>query len=143
MCSIHARPLETYCSTCQVAACYKCVLVTHKGHDVHDLEEETQQLLKDLNKQTEDSKKIVLDLDEAIDGMKKRQEEVIQQGLSATSKVEKCFKLLREECDKREKSLVSQIKDTVSQKLAILDQQLRQLQSTQSNLKTQQEGATR
>jgi hypothetical protein len=123
--------------------CYKCSAIIHKGHDIHELADVIQQLKKDFNKETEDPKKIVLDLDQTVANMRKRQEEVRQQAKEATSKVEKCFQLLREECDKREKSLVSQIEDIVSQKLAILDQQLNQLRSIQSHLKTQQESATR
>jgi hypothetical protein len=142
-CSTHSRPLEAFCSTCKACICYKCGALAHKNHEVHDLSEVIQQLLKDLTKETENSKKTVVDIEKAVDNVRKRSLEVSQQEQDAISKVKKIFNIIREECDKREQLLISEIQGVVSQKVTILNEQVAQLQTTQLNLGTLQESALR
>jgi hypothetical protein len=106
-----------------------------------DLNEVIQQLLKDLNKEAENSKKIVSDLEKAADNVKRRRSEVKQQKQDAISKVKESFRIIREECDTREKTLISSIQSVVSKKLAVLKKQLTQIQTAQSDLSTLQEEA--
>ncbi|XP_021355882.1 uncharacterized protein LOC110451969 [Mizuhopecten yessoensis] len=48
-CTEHkGRPLELYCEKCDTLVCYKCLLSTHKGHDVCELSDITPTKKQDI-----------------------------------------------------------------------------------------------
>jgi hypothetical protein len=104
-----------------------CSVVSHKKHDVFTLSDVLESLKEGLKKDAEN-------LQTVANEVKKQKQEAIQKGRDVASLVQQSFNSIRQECDKREKTLLSQINQFTTQQVAILDEQINSIESKRSTL---------
>jgi hypothetical protein len=102
-----------------------------------------EQLTKDLKKESETASSMEADLKIAVEEVKKRKQDVIQQGLDLTSFVQQAFITIKQECDKREAILRTRIKQITDKKVTTLDNQLLSISAKVAMLLSQQVNVSR
>jgi hypothetical protein len=102
-----------------------------------------EQLKKDLKKESESASKMEADLKIAVEEVKKRKQDVIQQGHDLTSFIQQSFITIKLECDKRETKLITQIKQLIDEKVATFDNQILSISAKVATLESQQVNVSR
>ncbi len=64
-CKIHLdKPIEYFCSKCNMSVCSKCMFLHHNGHDLSQLDDALKLMLTKLNQFDEKVQELISDSDE-------------------------------------------------------------------------------
>ena len=133
-CSDHGKPLDMFCVTCETVICHYCAFRTHEGHKhalVSDCHPKHYQMLhnslKPVKGKKKALKKVLSDLAEREDQIRKRGEGVLEE---IHQMVEGMISVLRQS----ERKLTEQVKRVIDAKLQVLSGQTKSVQTSLSLL---------
>ncbi|XP_071952506.1 uncharacterized protein [Antedon mediterranea] len=133
MCPKHTSvSVEFYCNTCNQPVCMKCTVVSHKGHDLQELDtafkrfkDEANKILNDC---TTEEKEMKAELKIHIGNIEKQKKSI----KVCADEVKRYAQILRQNIDKAERTLLNEL-DTKSKKC--LDEQQKEKKFKEEKIK--------
>ena len=126
--------LDYYCKTCDKIVCLYCTVKDHVGH-LHDIVEKTasehrNMLMKIITPVVEMSK----NLSKAEANIVSTQEKIKEQASEIDQEINKCYVEQLQELNKHHKQLKEQLHNAAARKKTLLEEQLKDMKSTQDEL---------
>ena len=135
-CHAHTKPLEIYCETCNQLICQHCTIKIHRDHDydlVTDIFPKHKQQLEEELQQVKQQLSIT---EAALQVLKKRVQEISAQGREVERKIHSTTHKAIKSLQDSERQLRDDVKTGVQQKLEVLSQQIKTVDSMCTQLKS-------
>ena len=138
-CLVHQKPLEIFCEKCETLLCHNCTVKVHREHEydlVMDVFAKYEQRLKDHLEPIK-AKRVVLQ--NALAKLKRRKEEVVNQGESVKLEIRNEVIALIETIQDAAKLLSKNVDVMVREKMKQLDCQIGEVETVSAQLRSCQE----
>lgn len=134
LCEEHDEPLKMFCFDCRALICHGCALKAHFGHNHEFVKKVAPAMKSEVAQSLESLETLMAKFSGAVDAVKAAKSDVSAQGHSVASDIEASVQELHAFLDHHKQDLLNENSARMTEKLAHLVTQEKELQSSMSAL---------